>query len=300
MGQDLASTIEWIKNENISLVFLAEDYANFSPLEFLQILKEKKLDIPCLFYCTQNRAKNKQEALRLGIYDFIEKKISPTNVFARVEDAIRNYQYVDKSLSRVFAPATKYSELQFLIQSDEFDLLGKICDRLGISQETYIRKALQRAMSQDLRNTNQNSEFWNKRIITGVDWIDDQHYLLLLQIQEISDLYSGSADHKTIADIFVFLKHYVDTHFQQEEQMFHLLPDLEQQNHLAQHNHFRTKMHELRSEIEKSVPSSIVQKLAKYCQRWFINHIENIDQSLAHKIKSLADESSKGELNNVG
>ena len=127
-----------------------------------------------------------------------------------------------------------------------------------------------------------------KTIKTGLAWIDDQHYMLLLQIQDIYSAYQNNLNKEKVAEVFAFLFMYVENHFSQEEQTFHVLEETEKLEHLSQHLHFKEKMDEFKRAVKQDSNKDAILELAHYCQHWFINHIRVTDQNLVFRMKQIA------------
>jgi hemerythrin-like metal-binding protein len=284
---DVDRTIQMINNEDYDLILLDGEACGTNTIELLKIIREKNVKIPSVMFTELKNFKLKQEGLRLGVFDFVDKPICEEKMVKTVRLALeRGKEFLAKSFPNSLEKKM-YSKLEVKLDRKTLDQLEKICESSKISRDTYIQKAIQKAMTKQER-TYSPSNFWSPQIITGVTWIDDQHYLLLLQIQEIYSLYFANKTKDKLADVFAFLYLYVENHFQQEEQMFYVLDDVEKAEHKSQHLHFKEKMAELNNEIQSVNNGDAVLELALYCQRWFISHIRVIDQNLVAKMKQAA------------
>lgn len=285
--QEVVKTIQTLTIEQYDLILIDGEAAGADTVELLKIIREKNIKIPSLLFTDVNNIKLKQEGLRLGVFDFIDKPIDTTKMLKTVKLGLeRGKEFLEKSIPS-FIERKLYTKIEIEVDKKTLSQLEKICEHTKISKETYIQKAIQKNMAREER-TYDPSDFWSPQIITGVTWIDDQHYLLLMQIQEIYTLYYQNQTKEKLGDIFSFLNQYVDTHFQQEEQMFYVLDPSEKTEHLLQHKYFKDKMSELNSEIQSANNGEAVLQLALYCQRWFISHIRVIDQNLVFKMRQAA------------
>lgn len=282
--EDYEDAVENLLHGVVDLILLDSHCENLDAFEFLKVLHERHVKVPTLMLVGSDNAKVKQEALRLGVFDFIQKPLDTIIFRKTVELAFENGKKFLENFSSDLYARRNYQKVEVEIEEKTLGNLDHICARMKISRETYVQKAIQKAMTGVDRTTNP-SNFWISQIVTGVTWIDDQHYLLLMQIQEITALYTEGGSNERLHDVFKFLNHYVEVHFHQEEQMFYLLPASEHEEHLAQHRHFEQKMLELDSELKAQKSSAAVIELSVYCQKWFINHIRLIDQNLVARMK---------------
>jgi hemerythrin-like metal-binding protein len=280
------NTVASVSRRELNLILLDSDCGTLNAWEFLRMLYERKLKVPIILFIGEDNAKQKQEALRHGAFDFVKKPLEDLIFERTVRIALENGQeFVDKISPEVFE-RDSFEKIEMSLEKRVLKQIDKTCGEMKISRETFLQKAIQKVMAKEER-TNNPSGFWSPLIITGVGWIDDQHYLLLMQIQEIYSLYSDGCDKSKIGDIFKFLKHYVDVHFTQEEQMFYVLDKAEREDHLEQHHHFKAKMLELNHELQIEKNDEVILELSLYCQKWFINHIRLIDQNLVVKMKEV-------------
>jgi hemerythrin-like metal-binding protein len=275
-----------ISKRSLDLVVIDNDSGQVNSMEFIRMLHERHLKVPILLLLAGENSKTKQEALRHGVFDFIKKPLDSVNIDSMVQLAFQNGKAFISKMSPDIFEINSHEKVELSLDKKVLVQIDRICSDMKISRETFLQKAIQKVLTKDERTTSP-SAFWNSQIVTGVGWIDDQHYLLLNQIQEIYNLYSDGIEKTKIAEIFKFLKHYVDVHFKQEEQMFYLLSDAEKKMHFEQHNHFQVKILELNLELQSESNNDALLKLVLYCQKWFINHIQQIDQSLVKKIKAL-------------
>lgn len=285
------NTVSALMKNEFDLVLLDSDCAKLKAFEFLRILYERRIKVPIILYCSEDNAKQKQEALRHGVFDFAKKPLDPILFESTVRLALVNGRDFINKMSTDFFEKGNSEKVELSLDKRVLAQIDKACVEMNISRETFLQKAIQKVLAKEER-TNDPSAFWSPKIVTGIGWIDDQHYLLLMQIQEIYNLYSESNDVANIGDVFKFLKHYVDVHFMQEEQMFYVLSAEERDEHLRQHEHFKVKILELNHELQIENNEKVILELSLYCQKWFINHIRLIDQNLVVKIKEVTSQES--------
>ena len=68
-----------------------------------------------------------------------------------------------------------------------------------------------------MRNENQYEIPWDKNLDTGIEWIDQQHKQLLKNIENLVNAFIVNSDEENIKNVIDFLKIYVHTHFNAEQ-----------------------------------------------------------------------------------
>ena len=122
---------------------------------------------------------------------------------------------------------------------------------------------------------------WNEGCEHGIKWQDEQHKLLLKNINALFDsVLMGSSDEDAFLKTIKFLEKYSEEHFRQEEFFMHKHGYPRQENHINEHRNFTEDLKKLTNGqhytgIESSV--ELVNKL----NNWFFEHTQTTDKYLA-------------------
>lgn len=116
---------------------------------------------------------------------------------------------------------------------------------------------------------------WKDSFNTGIRGIDAQHRSI---IDKINELYNslGCEDKGKISSIIEDLTRYTVNHFSLEEKLFDTACFPESQAHRHQHDLFREKLADLKSDFEHG-RSGVLGDALQFLKDWFMNHILSED-----------------------
>lgn len=123
----------------------------------------------------------------------------------------------------------------------------------------------------------------DKKLITGIKDIDEQHESLFLAV----DLFKVKAPSRDLLwDILLGIERYSKLHFETEEAyMFkYAYPLLEE--HAKEHANFSKTFEELKLGFEESgFTEDFIEKFKKFMTTWLSNHYQNSDVHMADFLK---------------
>lgn len=121
---------------------------------------------------------------------------------------------------------------------------------------------------------------WNPAWETGIESIDDQHRQMLAQFESLLAAIHEDHAEDPIPGILVFLSHYVETHFSDEERQMQQSQYPGFQEHKAAHDEMRGRVdHLVRQYLES--PAALTEDVIDFLTDWLIGHINGHDLRMA-------------------
>lgn len=122
---------------------------------------------------------------------------------------------------------------------------------------------------------------WTDALATGHSAIDDQHRELLRCLNELE---TATAEQRTLLAVYSItrLKHYVSDHFATEEAIMVECDFPKLQEHIREHENFRSKMLELQS---KSIVLDVSTDMVEFLRNWMVGHIRSSDREYIPYLK---------------
>ncbi len=137
---------------------------------------------------------------------------------------------------------------------------------------------------------------WVDSLSVGVELIDTQHKQMISFVNELIDsLREGKAE-KEVDRAIEFLDDYARKHFAAEEELMAKYSYPAIQSHLRQHERFRKEVSILQRELESGVPPGmLLMRVRKSLADWFVNHINDVDRSMARFVRVHQGEDSPAD-----
>lgn len=114
---------------------------------------------------------------------------------------------------------------------------------------------------------------WTNALATGHEIIDQQHQGLF---ECLAELETATAERRTLLAVYSItrLKHYVREHFETEEAVMEKCRFPKLQEHIVEHQKFRTKMIDLQT---KAIVLDVSTEMVEFLSDWLVNHITKSD-----------------------
>jgi len=128
---------------------------------------------------------------------------------------------------------------------------------------------------------------WTPAIAVGHPTIDQQHKELFARADQLLDAMHQGRASAELAQLFQFLRSYVQEHFGTEERLMtaKVYPALA--GHKAQHAEFVRRLEEdLEAFRVKGATAAVVLDLSSLIRGWLVNHISTVDVKLATFLKA--------------
>jgi hemerythrin len=127
---------------------------------------------------------------------------------------------------------------------------------------------------------------WTPQIATNVDSVDEQHKIIINEINHLLDLMKEGKARSEIGKVVEFLDDYTKTHFADEEKiMAQHNCDIAEVNK-QQHKVFLDKIAKFKDQVaDKNSSALLTLNIQKELMDWFINHITKIDMQLKNCVK---------------
>lgn len=127
--------------------------------------------------------------------------------------------------------------------------------------------------------------WWDERLTTGVEAIDQQHKSIFRKANQILSL-EVTTDYEEIMTEFDFLVDYALEHFSQEEKVMLEYHYEGFKHHRMQHSYFMNEIFDIKMELkEGNITVDVLDKLKLLIIEWLVNHINQEDKALVEKIK---------------
>ncbi|MHA2021917.1 MAG: bacteriohemerythrin [Candidatus Thorarchaeota archaeon] len=127
---------------------------------------------------------------------------------------------------------------------------------------------------------------WNESLSVGVDLIDEQHRMLIERINNLSKAVEKYMGHTKIIETLLFMTEYTDFHFSTEERYMKELDYPAMDNHLKQHEEFKSMLRILEEDFKEDGATKVVSKsIDTFLGNWLINHIKIIDVNFGKFLK---------------
>jgi hemerythrin len=123
---------------------------------------------------------------------------------------------------------------------------------------------------------------WNRSLAVGIAEIDKQHKALLERAERFEAAVQSRAPSYQLGDLFDYLKAYVHTHFDAEEQLMRKIsyPGLDE--HIQGHADFRQRLESLVPHWDSEGESpALLMAVLGLLDRWVSEHVAGADQRLA-------------------
>ena len=128
---------------------------------------------------------------------------------------------------------------------------------------------------------------WNDSLKIGIPLLDIQHEQLLDQMDKLLESMRNNKQTEELRSIMVFLKMYVNNHFNYEESCMNLYKCPVACQNKDAHSRFTDTLNNINQKIESNQPlESISSLVQKELLDWFVNHIKSIDIKLKPFIPS--------------
>lgn len=134
----------------------------------------------------------------------------------------------------------------------------------------------------------------SENLITGNELIDSQHEELIGRINKLLDSCELDGGKVTAVSTLDYLADYTDFHFHDEEELQKEIEYPHYEQHKAQHDGFKKTVDELYEMLqeEEGPSAAFVSKVEENVIKWFYNHIETFDRSVA-EYKNMKENSGR-------
>jgi hemerythrin len=128
---------------------------------------------------------------------------------------------------------------------------------------------------------------WKEEYSVGIPVIDEQHKIILEEINQLYDVVEKEDLLKTLKRAFVVLEEFEMTHFRTEEELMTKMNFPKLREHKEHHEQFKKKIREIVFEYESG---SLMQfaVLLDFLKTWWENHIIMEDKQYAEYGKTIS------------
>ncbi|MFW9861071.1 MAG: bacteriohemerythrin [Candidatus Thorarchaeota archaeon] len=119
---------------------------------------------------------------------------------------------------------------------------------------------------------------WDNSLSVGVELIDEQHKMLIERINNLSIAVAKYMGHTKIIETLLFMTEYTDFHFSTEERYMKELDYPAMENHIKQHEEFKSMLNTLEDDFKEDGATKVVSKsINTFLGNWLFNHIKVVD-----------------------
>ncbi len=126
---------------------------------------------------------------------------------------------------------------------------------------------------------------WNGALYIENDELNSQHFKFVSILNEMYEAMLWSEGLDVIEKVLGELDDYALTHFAFEEELMRSLQSPYLAEHVLEHNHFKTKLADMRERLKKGF-NSLDLELSAYLNRWMVDHILKMDKMTFASIKN--------------
>lgn len=129
---------------------------------------------------------------------------------------------------------------------------------------------------------------WTEALATGIHTIDQQHYELLTNINDLIRMHQAGQSTQALDELLPAFKTYVLFHFSEEEKLLARNAggtEFERQ-HLAQHLEFSQEIETQYRRRSSRTDAVIAEELGLYMEMWLTTHIAGLDHQLARLVQT--------------
>lgn len=120
---------------------------------------------------------------------------------------------------------------------------------------------------------------WSPQYSVGVKVIDDQHKEFFAAFNELYDAFLNNEAEDKLTVTLRKLSDYVEYHFAAEEKYFREFEYAGIEEHISQHNDFRTQVAEFKKHFFKENDlKSLAGELVELLDNWMVHHVITLDQ----------------------
>jgi hemerythrin-like metal-binding protein len=132
---------------------------------------------------------------------------------------------------------------------------------------------------------------WDDKFNTGIEEIDRDHKRLVDLINDLYEAMQDGSGGALLLPVFSALKHYTETHFDQEERFMLDCDAPDQARHVEEHKQMRNKLTDLESRHRQGEAAISLQTLT-FLRDWLKKHICVVDQAMAAQVQEKAPSDS--------
>lgn len=125
---------------------------------------------------------------------------------------------------------------------------------------------------------------WTDNLGVGVTMIDDDHRVLIDQINMLSDAVGCGGDEILTASVLNILIDYTDYHFGREQQLMENLSYPDMDPHVQEHRLLVKKVKEIRGDYQRG--KALDNDVLTFLKVWLTQHIEKSDQAFGVFLKA--------------
>ncbi len=126
---------------------------------------------------------------------------------------------------------------------------------------------------------------WNDGMNLGIKAIDDDHKKLFSIINKLLEATQSDVDKKGLEAIFDELEQYALIHFEREESIMREYGYANSQEHINQHNSFRSKIPKLKKRLLDTDSKKVAQDVGFFLTEWLMSHILEEDFRFIDSLK---------------
>lgn len=128
---------------------------------------------------------------------------------------------------------------------------------------------------------------WTEDLSVGNQAIDDDHRHLFALLNNLQHTMPQGLVTQDAATVVEDLAHYVEAHFQREEEFMQSVAFEGYVAHKADHDRFVSEVHALQSRLDRGA-QTLTLDIDKMLSDWFRRHVLVLDMALAASVKAKA------------
>lgn len=126
---------------------------------------------------------------------------------------------------------------------------------------------------------------WSDQLSVGADMIDNDHKILVNQINMLSDAVAGGSDTVMVASVLNVLIDYTSYHFGREQQLMDTTQYPQSEGHLKEHRLLVKKVKDIQAEFQSG--KDLGQDILNFLKVWLTQHILKSDKAFGAFLQSV-------------
>ena len=141
-ARDGEEALRWIESKSPDLIITDFDMPMLTGLDLVRHLKERGIDTPVIWLTGRGSRELFRSAWTFGVYDYLEKPVSLTDLEASVTSALAYGKDFNSKRGPNFLRLSGYREVALQLREEAFDRFASLAVERGLSMSELIEDLL--------------------------------------------------------------------------------------------------------------------------------------------------------------
>lgn len=130
---------------------------------------------------------------------------------------------------------------------------------------------------------------WSERYATGIATVDGEHRTLFMMINALHEAVEAGDTDLDLANLFVRLGDYMETHFRREEWLMEAADYPFLKEHMAQHQALNATLERFMNELAGNRVDFPIEDFLDFLRNWLTHHVLVTDMEYVPHVKRAGD-----------